>query len=132
MKYESFRVHSSGEIIFLESYENLQTTEYFYFVPAYCTLYIETHRDLKTEKWCTKICGYILGVTRAKIDRVKDTDFGDIFDLSPIAVLFTQILFEGVSYRYLQQNCFSIYLNCNQNLCLSFQQYMLYVSYRFW
>ena len=65
-------------------------------------------------------------------DRVKDTDFGDIFDLSPIAVLFTQILFEGVSYRYLQQNCFSIYLNCNQNLCLSFQQYMLYVSYRFW
>ena len=67
-----------------------------------------------------------------KGDRVKDTDFGDIFDLSPIAVLFTQILFEGVSYRYLQQNCFSIYLNCNQNLCLSFQQYMLYVSYRFW
>ena len=59
-------------------------------------------------------------------------DFGDIFNLSPIAVLFTQILFEGVSYRYLQQNCFSIYLNCNQNLCLSFQQYMLYVSYRFW
>ena len=34
-------------------------------------------------------------------DRVKDTDFGDIFDLSPISVLFTQILYEGVSYRYL-------------------------------
>ena len=61
------RTSSCGEIIFLESYENFQTTEYFYFVPAYCTLYIETHRDLKTEKWCTKICGYILGVTRAKI-----------------------------------------------------------------
>ena len=35
------RTSSCGEIIFLESYENLQTTEYFYFVPAYCTLYIE-------------------------------------------------------------------------------------------
>ena len=66
------------------------------------------------------------------VNRVKDTDFGDIFDLSPISVLFTQILYEGVSYRYLWQNCFSIYLNCNQNLCLSFQQYMFYVSYRFW
>ena len=65
-------------------------------------------------------------------DRVKDTDFGDIFDLSPISVLFTQILYEGESYRYLWQNCFSIYLNRNQNLCLSFQQYMFYVSYRFW
>ena len=44
------RTSSCGEIIFLESYENLQTTEYFYFVPAYCTLYIENHIDLKTEK----------------------------------------------------------------------------------
>ena len=65
-------------------------------------------------------------------DRVKDTDFGDIFDLSPISVLFTQILYDGVSYRNLWQNCFSIYLNCNQNLRLSFQQYMFYVCYRFW
>ena len=65
-------------------------------------------------------------------DRVKVTHFGDIFDLSPISVLFTQILYEGVSYRYLWQNCFSIYLNRNQNLCLSFQQYMFYVSCRFW
>ena len=24
------------------------------------------------------------------VNRVKDTDFGDIFDLSPISVLFTQ------------------------------------------
>ena len=73
----------------------------------------------------------LVGIGRPD-DRVKYTDFGDIFDLSPIAVLFTQILFEGVSYRYLRQNCFSIYLNRNQNLCLSFQQYMFYVSCRFW
>ena len=76
------RTSSCGEIIFLESYENLQTTEYFYFVPAYCTLYIETHRDLKTEKWCTKICGYILGVTRAKITSKLNQRFYFYFCLS--------------------------------------------------
>ena len=79
------RTSSCGEIIFLESYENLQTTDYFYFVPAYCTLYIETHRDLKTEKWCTKICGYILGVARVKItQKPKSTIFIFIFCLSII------------------------------------------------
>ena len=34
------------------------------------------------------------------VDRVKDTDFGDIFNLSPIPVLFTQILYGGESHRY--------------------------------
>ena len=33
-------------------------------------------------------------------DRVKDTDFGDIFNLSPIPVLFAQILYGGESHRY--------------------------------
>ena len=42
----------------------------------------------------------LIGIGRPD-DRVKYTDFGDIFDLSPISVLFTQILYEGVSYRYL-------------------------------
>ena len=39
-------------------------------------------------------------------DRVKDTDFGDIFNLSPIPVLFAQILYGGESHRYWWQNYF--------------------------
>ena len=40
---------------------------------------------------------------------------------------FHPSIYEGV-YRYLRQNCFWIYLNYNQNLCLSFQQYVCYME----
>ena len=37
--------------------------------------------------------GLVLKIVKGcpKYDRVKDTDFGDISDLSPISVLFTHI-----------------------------------------
>ena len=40
---------------------------------------------------------------------------------------FHPSIYEGV-YRYLRQNCFWLYLVYNQNLCLSFQQYVCYME----